>query len=217
MRKIFEVAKRNPLFAGIVFSDFEPMLKCLDTRTITYSKNDVILFSGDSVNFVGMILSGGIKIIREDMDGNITILAKLTYGDIFGEAFACAEIFHSPVTVLSIEDSEIVFIGYSKLITSCTSACNFHSKLIKNMLKVLANKNLLLNQQNEILSKRTTRDKLLCFFDYQRDSAKKFTIPFNREEMANYLCVDRSAMSNELCKMRDEGLITFKRNEFEIL
>jgi CRP-like cAMP-binding protein len=85
------------------------------------------------------------------------------------------------------------------------------------MLKLLAKKNLMLNQKIEILSKRTTKDKLTCYFDFIRGAAKRFTIPFNREELARYLCVDRSAMSSELCKMRDEGLIEFNKNEFFIL
>ena len=151
------------------------------------------------------------------MNDNITILAKLTVSEIFGEVFACAEIFHSPVTIQAIEQTEVLFIDYSRIFTSCTNACHFHAQLIKNMLKLMAQKNLMLNQKIEILSKRTTRDKLLCFFDFQRGAANEFSIPFNREEMANYLCVDRSAMSNELCKMRDDGLIKFNRNTFEII
>ena len=164
MKNIFEIIKSNPLFQGIPFSNFESMLSCLSGRTAAYKKNDVILLSGDTVNFVGLVLTGGVKII-----------------------------------------------------TSCTAACPFHANLIENMLKLLAHKNLMLNQKIEVLSKRTTKEKLMCFFDYQRGAAKKFTIPFSREEMAHYLCVDRSAMSNELCKMRDEGLIRFNRNEFEII
>ena len=217
MKKIFEVAKRNPLFHSIAFSNFEAMLNCLSMRTSTYRKGDIVLLSGNPINFVGLILSGSIKIIREDMNGNIAILAKLTTSEIFGEVFACTETFHSPVTVQAIEETEVLFIDYSKIFTSCTNACRFHTQLIKNMLKLVAQKNLMLNQKIEILSKRTTRDKLLCFFDFQRGAANEFTIPFNREEMANYLCVDRSAMSNELCKMRDDGLIRFTKNEFEII
>ncbi|MCL2377785.1 MAG: Crp/Fnr family transcriptional regulator [Defluviitaleaceae bacterium] len=217
MKKIFDVAKNNQLFHGIAFSDFEAMLNCLSMRTSAYKKGDIILLSGNSINFVGLILSGGIKIIREDMNGNIAILAKLTVSEIFGEVLACAEIFHSPVTVQSIEETEVLFIDYGKIFTSCAKVCHFHTQLIKNMLKLMAQKNLMLNQKIEILSKRTTRDKLLCFFDFQRGMANEFTIPFNREEMANYLCVDRSAMSNELCKMRDDGLIQFNKNCFKIL
>ena len=217
MKKIFEKVKSNPLFQGIAFSDFERMLSCLSARTVTFNKDDMILLSGDTVNFVGLILSGGVKIIKEDLDGNITILTELSVSEIFGEVFACAGIGHSPVSVQASEDAEILFIGYKNIITSCAASCPFHTRLIENMLKLLAHKNLMLNRKIEILSKRTTREKLLCFFDYQRGAAKKFTIPFNREELAHYLCVDRSAMSNELCKMRDDGLIRFNRNEFEII
>jgi len=217
MKKIFDIAKDSPLFQGIAFCDFEPLLQCLSAGTATYKKDEMILLSGDPVNFVGLILSGSIKILREDADGNSTILTKLSVSEIFGEVFAFAELCHSPVTVAAAEETEIVFIDGNKIITSCGNACPFHAKLIKNMLQMFAYKNLILNQKIEILSKRRTRDKLLCFFDQQRGAANRFTLPFNREEMAAYLCVDRSAMSHELCKMRDDRLIRFHRNEFEML
>jgi CRP-like cAMP-binding protein len=164
-----------------------------------------------------MVLSGSARVIKEDENGNVMILTELAASELFGEAFACAGIEQSPVTVLAAEDSEILCIDYKKITSSCSSACGFHSKLIENMLKIIAEKNLLLNQKIEILSKRTTREKLLAFFDAQRGAAKKFSIPYNREELAHYLCVDRSAMSGELCKMRDEGLLKFHKNKFEIL
>jgi CRP-like cAMP-binding protein len=166
---------------------------------------------------VGLVLSGGVKIIKEDADGRIALLTELGASDLFGEVFACAGIDHIPVTILASEASEILFIDYKRIITSCTAACPFHAKLIENMLKLIAVKSLMLNRKIEILSKRTTREKLFAFFDTQRGMAKKFTIPYNREELAHYLSVDRSAMSNELCKMRDEGLIAFQKNTFEIL
>ena len=103
------------------------------------------------------------------------------------------------------------------MIQTCKNACVFHHKLTENMLKILAQKNLMLNQKIEVLSKRTTREKLLCFFDLQRGGCKQFTLPFNREQLAKYLCVDRSAMSNELCKMRDDGLIRFEKNRIQVL
>ena len=193
------------------------MLSCLSAKTVRYKKGSVILLSGDAVNFVGLILSGSVQIIKEDVDGHIAILTELGVSGIFGEVFACAGISHSPVTVQSSEDSEVLFIDYKKVTTSCPSACPFHAALIKNMLQLIAVKNLLLNQKIEILSKRTTREKLFCYFDLHRGATNKFSIPFNREELAHYLCVDRSAMSNELCKMRDEGLIRFNKNTFEIL
>jgi CRP-like cAMP-binding protein len=217
LKNIFEVTKNNPLFQKIAYCDFEHLLNCLSAKTACYKKDEVILLSGDTISFVGLILSGAIRIIKEDFNGNITIHTELSVSDLFGEVFACAGIFQSPVTVQAVEDTEILFIDYKKIITSCAAACPFHARLIENMLKLIAKKNLMLNNKIEILSRRTTREKLQCFFDLQRDNAKEFNIPFNREELAHYLCVDRSAMSNELCKMRDEGLIKFQKNKFEIL
>jgi CRP-like cAMP-binding protein len=217
VKKIFENVKENPLFSDIAFSDFERMIKCLNAETRTYRKNEVILRSGDTVNFVGLVLSGGVNIKKEDNDGRIVILTDLGISEAFGEVFACAGISQSPVTIQAAEDSEILFFNYRKIITTCTSACPFHAKLIENMMRLVAQKNIELAQKIDILSKRTTRDKLLCFFDMHRGAAKRFTIPFDREELAQYLCVDRSAMSNELCKMRSEGIIKFQRNTFELL
>ena len=217
MKNIFEVVKHNPLWGGIGYSDFESMFRCMDAKTRKYDKGEIVLFSGDVVDQIGLILSGSVKIIKEDMTGNSTILTELGVADLFGEVFACAGIDHSPVSVQASEKSEILHFDYRKVISSCPSACVFHSRLIENMMKLLAQKNLLLNQKIEILSRRTTREKLLLFFDAQRGAAKRFTIPYNREEMARYLCVDRSAMSNELCKMRDEGLIRFQKNVFEVI
>jgi len=217
MKNIFDTIKNNPLFQDIACSNFDRIFSCLSAKVSFYKKDDIILLAGDTVNFAGLILSGSAKIIKEDINGHITILTELAVPDIFGEDFACADILQSPVTVQAADDTEILLINSKKLVTSCTTACPFHAKLMKNMLKLIAYKNLILNQKIEILSKRTTREKLLCFFDMQRGTAKKFTISFNREELAHYLCVDRSAMSNELCKMRDEGLIKFKKNAFELM
>ena len=189
----------------------------MDAKTRGYNKGEIILLSGDRVDHIGLIISGSVKIIKEDMDGNASILTELGASEIFGEVFACAGISQSPVTIQASEASEILFIDYKKIITTCPSACPFHARLIENMLKLIAVKNLMLNQKIEILSKRTTREKLFYYFDLQRGAASKFSIPFNREELARYLCVDRSAMSNELCKMRDEGLLRFYKNTFELL
>jgi len=216
MKKIYEAIRHNPLWSGISNSDFDCMIRCIEARTQNYDKGDMILLAGDSVNNVGLILSGQVKILKDDVDGNTMILAELAASDLFGEVFACAGIDCSPVTVQAAEHCEVLFMNYRKVITTCSSSCSFHSKMIENMLKLIARKNLLLNQKIEILSKRTTRKKLLAFFDIQRGNNQKFTVPYTREEMAHYLCVDRSAMSYELCKMRDEGLIRFHKNTFEV-
>ncbi|NAS19332.1 cyclic nucleotide-binding domain-containing protein [Clostridium butyricum] len=179
----------------------------------------MIIQQGDRVQFVGIVLSGGIQIIKEDIEGNINILSHLGINDIFAETFAYADIYECPITVQATENCEIMFIDCKRIIKKCNNACVFHWNLIENMLSMIARKNIMLNQKMEILSKRTTREKLLAFFNtqVQMNHSKKFSIPYNREGLAFYLCVDRSALSRELSNMQDEGLLKFNKNEFEIL
>ena len=217
MDNIYSTIKNSHLWNGISRDEFAQMYKCMDANTRRYDRGVDIISTGERANAVGLVLSGSVKIIKEDVDGNPTILAEFTVPEIFGETFACADVEHSPVTVQAADNCWILFLNYKKIVASCPSACGFHSRLIENMLKLIASKNMLLNQKIEILSKRSTRDKLLAFFDFYRGGANKFSIPYNREELARYLCVDRSAMSGELCKMRDSGLIRFHKNEFELI
>jgi len=217
MWSFFETIKESPLFEGIGLSDFKKLVSCLPAKAAKYQKNDVILLAGDALNIVGLVLSGSVRVIKEDIEGNETILAEISAVNLFCEVFACAELDYSPITVWASEDCEVLLIDYRKIIETCPSVCPAHLRLNKNLLRAVARKSLLLNQKVEILSKRSIRERLLCFFDMQRGIAKKFTIPYNREEMARYLCVDRSAMSNEIGKLQKEGLIRFNRNTFEIL
>ncbi len=217
MNTILQAAEGSAFFLGISRDDLEKMLVCLQSKRAQYKKGEVILMAGDVVDRVGLIISGGAKVIKEDANGRVALLTELSATDPFGEVFACAGVTRSPVTVMATEDTDVLLLNYQKVITTCTAACPFHTKLIENMLMLLARKNLELNQKNEILSQRTMREKILCYFNDLRGAAKRFTIPFNREELAHYLCVDRSALSNELCKMRDEGLIQFHKNTFEVL
>lgn len=219
LEKYIEVINNTPLFSGIKNQNINSMLACLNSKIKKYDKNNLIFISEDNISSVGIILSGQAQIIKEDIMGNKTIITNLESGDIFGETFACAQITKIPVTILAVSSCSIMFIDYKKIITTCSSSCSFHNVLIKNMLKIIASKNILLNQKLNILSKRTIREKLMCYFLYEINykKNKKFTISFSRHELADYLCIDRSAMSRELCKMRDEGLIIFDKNTFEIL
>jgi len=216
MKKYYQIIKDNPLFAGIADAELENLLTCMSAKLKKYKKDDTIILADDIFSNIGFVLSGKIQICKEDEQGNRTILAVMNMGELFGEVFVCAGVTKSPVTIFAVWDCEILFLDYKKLVTMCQHACGYHVRLIENMLKIIAQKALMLNQKIEILSKRTTRDKILCFFDLQRGSAKKLTIPFNREEMADYLCVDRSALSAELAKMRKQGMIAFNKNRFEI-
>ena len=219
MKKYLEQLQRNELFNNFNLKDLESILNCLSARVNYHKKKDMIIQQGDHVHFVGIVLAGGIQIIKEDIEGNINILSHLGINDIFAETFAYADIYECPVSVQATENCEIMFIDCKRIIKTCNNACDFHWKLIENMLSLIARKNIMLNQKMEILSKRNTREKLLAFFNtqIQLNHSKSFSIPYNREGLAFYLCADRSALSRELCNMRDEGLLKFNKNEFEIL
>ena len=175
--------------------------------------------AGDTVSSVGIVLSGQAHVVREDVDGNQMIITELKGCDLFGETFACIETKHCPVTVEAITDCNIMWIDYHRVITSCSSACSFHTRLIGNMLRIIAFKNLRLNRRLEILAKRSIRERLLAYLELQAENngSRSFLIPFGRNKLADYLCTDRSAMSRELGKMRDEGILKFEKNKFTLL
>lgn len=219
MKKYLNQLQNNALFNHFNLSELESILNCLSAKVNAYDKKDIIIQQGTPAHYVGIILSGGAQIIKEDIEGNISILSHLRINDIFAEAFAYAAIDEYPITVQATEHCEIMFMDCKRIIKTCHNTCALHWILINNMLSIIARKNILLNEKMEILSKRTTREKLLAFFNtqIQMHHSKNFTIPYNREGLAFYLCVDRSALSRELSNMQDEGLIKFNKNEFEIL
>ncbi|MBN7772361.1 Crp/Fnr family transcriptional regulator [Clostridium aminobutyricum] len=219
MKNIYEELTKSPLFGGIEPEDISAMLACLSAQTKNFKKNQNVFMIGDKNEAVGFIVSGSIQIIKEDFLGNRSIIAQIGQGQIFAEAFACAGIKRMPVSVVATTDSKILFIDYNRIVHSCTNTCAFHHRLIENMLQILAQKNVYLNDKIEHLSRRSTKDKVLSYLSSQAQKMgkKNFEIPFNRQELADYLCVDRSALSNELCKLRDMGILDFNRNQFTLL
>lgn len=207
---------QSPLFKGIAEKELKELLKCLNAKETAYEKNEFIFRAGDKASSIGVIISGGVHVLKEDFWGNRTILAKLEEGDLFGEAFACREEEKLPVSVMAVEKSRILFVDYRRIINNCPNTCVFHASLIENMIRILAGKNVMLTQKMEHLSKRTTREKILSYLSAQavRCGSNVFTIPFNRQELADFLCVERSAMSAELGKMRKEGLLSCEKNRF---
>lgn len=216
MKNLLSFLNKVHLFNGIQEKDMAAMLKCLNARKSDYKKQDIILLEGEPAPYVGIVLSGKIQIIKEDFRGNRNILADIEPGNLFAEAYSCVQTNNLPITVISITESEILWIDYKKIISTCSSACRFHTKLIENMLMILSSKNILLSQKIEHISKRTIREKLLAYLSDQAAKYKsnEFDIPFNRQELADYLCVDRSAMSNELCKLQKDGILRFNLNHF---
>ncbi|SCJ78460.1 transcriptional activator FtrB [uncultured Clostridium sp.] len=219
MQTYSEVFAHSPLLNGIAPEDYKKLLACLDAHTKHFPRGGYILHAGDPPLQVGMILSGSAHIMKEDFWGNRAILADVQPGELFGEAFACASASLLEVSAVATESSDILFFNPQNLLSPCPSACGFHTRLIRNLVGILAQKNVALTQKLEHLSRRSTREKLLSFLSAcaLRQGAARFTIPFNRQELADYLFVDRSAMSAELSKLRSEGLIAYHKNQFQLL
>ena len=218
MQNFVEFLKKMPLFQGIGSQELEALVGCLSGRERRFEKNAVIFRAGDTPKYLGVVLEGGVRVSREDLLGNRSILGEFGQGDLFGETFALAKAEALPVTVTATQPSQVLLIEGWRIIGTCPHCCGFHTRLIENMMAILARKNLMLSEKMEVMSKRSTRDKLLNYLSgqSQRAGSLTFTIPFNRQELADYLCVDRSAMSSELSKLQKEGILICDRSSFTL-
>lgn len=219
MEKYINVLQSSKLFKGLSKTEIEAALKCLDIKHKGYEKNDIILLAGSTTADLGVVLSGNVQIVKEDIDGNRSILTELKQSDVFAEVFALARVEKVPVTVMAQSDCNVLFIDCRKIMFTCCSSCNHHKRLIENMLELIVQKNLMLNNKIEILSKKSIRERILTYLLQLKIKSGKnrFSIPFSREQLADYLCVNRSALSRELGDMRNEGIISFNKNDFEII
>lgn len=209
----------SPLFDGISAGDMECMLGCIGYHIREYQKGEIIAFEEESINHVGVVLSGAVDMIKEDVWGNRTMLLRCYPEDIFGETFACGEDSASVVTFTAAQDSKVLYLPFGRVMHTCSHACVFHQTLVENMVRLIARKNRELMRKVEVVSKKTLREKILAYLSIQAQSQgkKHFEIPLGRIEWAEYLCADRSALTRELAKMKEEGLIDYHRNSFEIL
>lgn len=206
-----------PLFAEIQEKELPAVLACLSARRQSYAKAEAVFSAGERVVRVGIVLLGSVHVEQDDYWGNRTILAHIGPAGLFGEAFSCAGTERLPVSVLAAEKTEILLVDYRRIVAdSC--GCGFHGRLIQNMLRILAQKNVALTQKMETITQRTTREKLLAYLSAQaiEQESHRFTIPFNRQELADYLAVDRSAMSAALSHMQKQGLLRTEKNWFEL-
>lgn len=216
MKDYINIIKNSILFKGITEQEINSILVCLSAKYKTYTKEKSIIKLGDKILDIGLILSGSVCIIKQDFWGNRNIVTKLLPTQIFGESYACIAEEIVSVDIIAAENSEILFLNVDKIFNICSSTCKFHSKLIQNLLFTVSEKNIMLTKKLDHMSKRTTKEKLLSYLFEQslKNNSEEFEIPFNRQQLADYLSVDRSAMSNELCKLRNEGTIAFKKNSF---
>lgn len=208
---------QTTLFRGCSEEDIQMMAEHLQFRVEKFKKENIILSEGNIITDIGIVLSGSVQIVHNDLWGNKSILSIVETGNIFAEAYACIANEPIMVDVVANEACEILFINVSKLFMPC-SDCKSQSRLIQNLILISARKNLQLSRRSLHTSPKTIRGRLLSYFSQQVSiqGSNKIVIPFDRQQMADYLNLDRSALSKELGKMKKEGLIEFRKNVFEI-
>ena len=206
------------LFQGSSTEEIDAMLKCLGTKEQSFSRGTVILHAGDTVRSIGLVLAGRVQIENDDLWGNKSVLDSVGPGQVFAETYACIPGEPMMVSAVAAETCDILFLNASRVLTSCPSACSHHSRLVQNLLLLSARKNLNLSRRIFHTSPKSIRGRLLSYLSFQAavHQSREFTIPFNRQQLADYLSVDRSAMSAELGRMRDEGILETERNYFQL-
>lgn len=209
----------TPLFRDVKPDEAQAMLVCLDARRRTYQQGEFVLREGDRVRAVGVVLSGSVTIERTDVWGSRSIMGRSAFGETFAEAYACTPAAICGVDVVAAQPgTEVLFVNVDRALNMCQSSCSFHAALVRNLLGAIASKNLQLNRKIIDITPRTIRARALSYLSGQARQAgsRRFTIPFNRQQLADYLCVDRSALCHELARMREEGVIDYDRNDFEL-
>ena len=208
-----------PLFAGVTPREAEKMLACLGGVRRTYSDAETILREGEPARALGIVLSGRADITRTDFGGARSVIGAAGPGELFAEAFAFAGAGPLPVDVTAAGATEVLLLDAAKLVHTCSNACEFHNTLVRNLLRIMAEKNLQMNRKIRITSRRTTREKLLAYLrsEASRAGSASFAIPFDRQELADYLEVDRSGLSAQIGELRREGVLRCEKNRFTLL
>lgn len=219
MQKYIPILKRTRLFAGVGEDEIGSLLSCFGAKFSEYQKGEYVLRQGEHISDIMILAEGNLHIQNDDYWGNRSILGSISVGEMFGEAYAGSQSGAILNDVIAVEDSKVVFFDVKRILTTCSAACRFHSIVVRNMFFAISEKNRNLVQKLGHMSRRTTREKLISYLseESKKQNSSAFTIPFNRQQLADFLSVDRSAMSIELCRMRDEGLLEFEKNQFVLL
>ena len=216
MKEFFPVLRSSQLFSGISEDELAAMLSCLDTRKEEFPKEAFLLRAGDTADSIGFVLSGSVLIIQEDIWGNRNILSKSGTGQTFAAAYACAPGSILNASVTAETPVTVMFLNVKRILKICPSACAHHSRIIRNLLGELAEKNLRFNEKLTHMGQRTTRSKIMSYLSAEagRHGKYEFDIPFSRQQLADYLAVERSGLSVELGKMKKDGLLDYHKNHF---
>lgn len=218
MNEYIYILKKSKLFNNVSEDEIGAMLSCLGAKALNYKKGEYVFRQGEYLNAVTVLVKGKLLIQNDDYWGNRSILGNIECGEMFGEAYAAPGSGPMLNDVAAVEDSTVIFFDVKKIFSACPSGCRFHALAVQNLFFAISEKNRKLVQKLGHMSKRTTREKLISYLseEAKKHNSSNFEIPFNRQQLADFLSVERSAMSNELCKMRDDGMIEFKKNRFKL-
>jgi CRP-like cAMP-binding protein len=218
MNELIEDLRQTKLFLGIEPHEIEGLLDCLCTKRVDYAKGDYIIEEGSKVYDFGIILSGHGRAIKWDPSGRLIIITLLKKGSEIGVILAASLDHRSPVTVQAQDDVSVLQIPFERVLTRCEKACPCHDKLLRNYINIVAEKGLVLHERIDCLLRPTVREKILAYLLRVSHEQQKsiFTIPMNRNAMAEYLNVERSALSRELSNMKRDGLIDYHKNSFRL-
>lgn len=219
MEKYFDILLGTCLFSGVDRQELTSLLGCLQARVVTAEKGAPVFLEGDAAGFIGLVLTGAVQIVRDDYYGARSVISHAAPGELFAETYACSNTEAMPVSGYAVKDSEIMLFSCRKMLTVCSNACRFHNQIVKNLLQVMAQKNVNLSQKIQFMSQKTTREKLMAYLldQAKRAESPEFTIPFDRQALADYLGVERSAMSAELSKLRRDGILSTQGSHFTLL
>lgn len=209
----------SPLFNGIESNNLRDVLHCVGAEKHHYKKWEWVLRRGTIVDKIGIVVKGCIYLMKEDFWGNRAIIEIINPGYLFAESYSTVFPDNIEIDFVSAKDSDVIFINTSKVLNICTSQCQFHQIIVRNLFDMLTRKNRQLIKKMNHLSNKNIQQKILSFLSDMAyiNNSHKFTIDFNRQELADYLYVDRSALSSELSKLHVKGLINYKKNYFELL
>lgn len=212
------IIKDLRVFKDISVRNIPPLLQCVGAFQKNYLKTEYVIFYGSRMEQIGLILAGTVQVIKEDYWGNKVIIAVLYPGDILGESIASGETNGSIVSFQAAEDCQILFFSFKQALCSCSRSCSYHQQFIENLMAGVSNKNVRLMNKMEILSKKTIRERILTYLSQKVQTEHKTYIhsELGRVDLADYLCVDRSALTRELNRMKEEGIIDFDKNTFLI-
>ena len=217
MEKYLEILKGSKLFANVAESEIISMLACLGSHERQYNEGEFVFRRGDRVDSVSVLAEGGLIVQSDDYWGNRSIITSVGVGELFGVGYLAGEAIMNDV--VAAEDSTVISFDAKRVLTVCPCACPRHAQVVRNLVFALSEANLRLVTKLGHIQKRTTREKLMSYLSLmaKKTGSSTFTIPFNRQQLADFLSVDRSAMSAELCRMRDDGLLRFNRNSFTLM